>query len=110
MTAVRAARAVRRRGGRRPDPCRREPWYLRQPSWSPSPDPSCRPWSCARGGLDALNAISVGSRDAFEARVAATGARAIEPLVSHQFPFERFRDACACLAEAAHQDKIAIRF
>jgi len=64
----------------------------------------------ARGGLDGLHAISVGSRDAFEALAAATEARAIEPLVGRQFPFERFRDAYACLAEATHQDKIAIRF
>jgi NADPH:quinone reductase-like Zn-dependent oxidoreductase len=56
-----------------------------------------------------LHAISVGSRAAFEALVAATEANGIEPMVSRVFPFEAFRDAYRHLAGGRHMGKVAIR-
>ena len=55
-----------------------------------------------------LHAISVGSRDAFEALVAATEAAALEPVVDRVFAFDAFRDAYRHLAQAGHVGKIAI--
>jgi len=55
-----------------------------------------------------LDAISVGSRDAFEALVAASEVSALEPVVHEVFPFDAFRDAYQALADARHLGKIAI--
>jgi len=57
-----------------------------------------------------LHCISVGSRAAFEALVAATEASALEPLVDRVFPFSEFRDAFRHLEQARHMGKVAIRF
>jgi len=57
-----------------------------------------------------LHCISVGSRAAFEALVAATEANALQPVIDRVFPFGRFRDAFRYLEEARHIGKVAIRF
>ena len=56
-----------------------------------------------------LHAISVGSRAAFEALVAACEVNELHPVIAAEFGFDAFREAYGCLAAAGHQGKVAIR-
>ena len=62
----------------------------------------------AFGRVVTLNCISVGSRSAFEALVAATEVQQLRPVVSRVFAFEDFRAAYEHLASATHIGKVAI--
>ena len=55
-----------------------------------------------------LHCISVGSRAAFEALVAATEASNLEPVIDRVFPLSEFREAFRYLEEARHMGKVAI--
>jgi NADPH:quinone reductase-like Zn-dependent oxidoreductase len=55
-----------------------------------------------------LNCISVGSRSAFEALVAATEVQQLRPVVSRVFAFDEFRAAYEYLASGTHVGKVAI--
>ncbi len=56
-----------------------------------------------------LQAISVGSRAAFEALAAACEVNELVPVIARTFAFEQFRDAYDYLASARHQGKVAIQ-
>ena len=62
----------------------------------------------AFGRVVTLNCISVGSRTAFEALVAAAEALQLRPVVSRVFAFDEFRAAYEFLASGAHVGKVAI--
>jgi len=56
-----------------------------------------------------LQAISVGSRAAFEALVAASQVSELRPLIGRSFPFEQFHEAYRYLASGQHVGKVAIQ-
>ncbi|MFT5449426.1 MAG: NADPH:quinone reductase-like Zn-dependent oxidoreductase [Gammaproteobacteria bacterium] len=55
-----------------------------------------------------LNCISVGSRSAFEALVAATEAQQLKPVISRVFAFDEIHNAYEYLASGTHIGKVAI--
>ena len=55
-----------------------------------------------------LHCISVGSRAAFEALVAATEVSRLEPVIDRVFPLGEFREAFQYLEAAEHMGKVAI--
>ena len=55
-----------------------------------------------------LNCISVGSRSAFEALVAATEAQQLKPVISRVFSFDEIHNAYEYLASGTHLGKVAI--
>jgi NADPH:quinone reductase-like Zn-dependent oxidoreductase len=57
-----------------------------------------------------LHGMSVGSRQSFEALVAACEANAVRPVIDRVFPFDEARGALEYLARGHHFGKVAISF